>query len=93
MTAMEIPMPLYEFECAACQEIFEQNMRMSDPQPDACALCGKGPIKKLVSRSAFKLAGGGWYSEGYDGASNRKGTKTETTTTPAAATPAAAPKS
>jgi predicted nucleic acid-binding Zn ribbon protein len=35
--------------------------KMSDPAPEACPACGKGPVVKLVSRTAFILKGGGWY--------------------------------
>ncbi len=64
-------MPIYEFECSQCKAIFETTMKMSDPAPTKCNHCGKGPVTKLVSRTAFQLKGGGWFKEGYDSASNK----------------------
>ncbi|MFK7873893.1 MAG: FmdB family zinc ribbon protein [Oligoflexales bacterium] len=63
-------MPIYEFECQACLKISEKIMSSSDPLPSECETCGKGPVRKLVSQSAFILKGGGWYSEGYTSTSS-----------------------
>jgi putative FmdB family regulatory protein len=53
--------PLYEYECRACGDVSELMQKISDPAPETCPVCGKGPMAKLVSRSAFILKGGGWY--------------------------------
>ena len=65
-------MPIYEYECKACDNVFEVQQRMADDPLKACPDC-KGEVKKLVSVSSFQLKGGGWYSDGYSGPSNGKG--------------------
>jgi putative FmdB family regulatory protein len=57
-------MPIYEYECPACDKVFEVQQRMSDDPLSTCPDCG-GDVKKLVSMSSFHLKGGGWYSDGY----------------------------
>ena len=38
---------------------------------EICEECGKETMKKMVSAAAFRLKGGGWYSDGYgDGKSS-----------------------
>ncbi len=54
-------MPIYEYECKACKGHAELMMKMSDPAPDKCPLCGGGPLVKLMSRTGFILKGEGWY--------------------------------
>ena len=80
-------MPIYEYECKACENVFEVQQRMTDDPLKFCPDC-KGEVKKLISASSFQLKGGGWYSDGYSGTSNGNGKndtptpKKETTTTP-----------
>jgi putative FmdB family regulatory protein len=54
-------MPIYEFECAACGNIFDRLQKMSDPDPDACPHCGKNKVHRRVTAPVFRLAGSGWY--------------------------------
>ena len=62
-------MPIYEYECKSCENVFEVQQRMTDDPLEACPEC-KGEVKKLISASSFQLKGGGWYADGYSGASN-----------------------
>ena len=64
-------MPIYEYECKACENVFEIQQRMADDPLKICPDC-QGEVKKLVSVSSFQLKGGGWYSDGYSGPSNGK---------------------
>lgn len=57
-------MPLYEYQCEACNLIFEARQKFSDAPLTSCRECG-GPVKKLISQSGFALKGGGWYQQGY----------------------------
>ncbi len=57
-------MPLYEYQCKACDNKFELRQKFSDPPATECPQCG-GEVAKLISSSAFALKGGGWYAEGY----------------------------
>ncbi len=60
-------MPLYEYECDACHERFEVIQKFSDPAPEACARCGKGPVRRLLSTPAIQFKGSGWYITDYAG--------------------------
>jgi putative FmdB family regulatory protein len=54
-------MPFYEYECQACHRVTEVLQKMSDPPLGKCPSCGKDKLQKLISASAFRLSGGGWY--------------------------------
>jgi putative FmdB family regulatory protein len=58
-------MPLYEYECAACGQRFELIRKFSDPEVEACGLCGKGPVRRLLSSPAIQFKGSGWYVTDY----------------------------
>jgi putative FmdB family regulatory protein len=58
-------MPLYEYRCEACQQRFEVIRKFSDPELDVCALCGKGPVHRLLSSPAIQFKGSGWYITDY----------------------------
>ncbi len=55
------PMPIYEYECAACGHRKEAIQKISDEPLKDCPECGKPELKKMVSAAAFRLKGGGWY--------------------------------
>jgi putative FmdB family regulatory protein len=59
-------MPVYEYQCTACNNTFELRQKFSDEPATECPTCG-GAVKKLISNTAFSLKGGGWYTEGYSG--------------------------
>jgi putative FmdB family regulatory protein len=50
-------MPIYEFECAACGERFEEIMAPEDEAAPACPACGKGPSRKLLSAGNVRPQG------------------------------------
>ena len=54
-------MPIYEYRCDACGHYLGTLQEISDPPLTDCHKCGKPALKKLVSASAFRLKGGGWY--------------------------------
>jgi putative FmdB family regulatory protein len=58
-------MPLYEFECEACKTRFERIQKYTDPNPEPCPTCGKGPIRKLPSSPAIQFKGSGFYITDY----------------------------
>jgi len=58
-------MPIYEYLCSSCGKVNEKLQKVSDPPPARCDECGSKKLAKLVSRSAFQLKGGGWYSDLY----------------------------
>ena len=57
-------MPIYEYECAKCGEVFEVMQKISDPPPKKHS-CGSKRIKRVMSRSSFILKGSGWYVTDY----------------------------
>jgi putative FmdB family regulatory protein len=75
-------MPLYEYECDACGQRFEIIQRFSDPVPDACRICGKGPVRRLLSSPAIQFKGTGWYVTDY--AQKGKSSEAASSSTPKA---------
>jgi putative FmdB family regulatory protein len=57
-------MPIYEYRCQDCDHEFERMQKFSDPPIANCPTCA-GPVRKLISRSAFHLKGDGWYVTDY----------------------------
>jgi putative FmdB family regulatory protein len=58
-------MPLYEYQCDACGQRFELIQKFSDPAPDACRKCSKGPVHRLASSPAIQFKGSGFYITDY----------------------------
>ena len=92
-------MPIYEYECEECHDIFEVNQRIADQPLSTCSLCS-GSLKKLISMSSFHLKGGGWYADGYSDSKKKDDSKsTKSCSCPASTdsskktpAPAASPK-
>lgn len=57
-------MPLYEYQCPACDRIFEELRRAGDESPAVCPECG-AKASRIVSLSAFALKGSGFYATDY----------------------------
>lgn len=58
-------MPLYEFQCEACEHRFERIQKFTDPNPDTCPNCGRSPVRKLPSSPAIQFKGSGFYITDY----------------------------
>ena len=58
-------MPLYEYQCESCNHRFERIQKFSDPPIETCPVCGKGPVRKLLSSPAIQFKGSGWYITDY----------------------------
>ena len=54
-------MPIYEYQCDACGKRVEVIQHISEKPLKVCPHCGKKKLRKLISASAFKLKGTGWY--------------------------------
>ena len=55
-------MPIYEYKCTECNEVFEYFQSISDKELKTCTLCGKKDgLSKIISSSGFRLKGSGWY--------------------------------
>ena len=64
-------MPIYEYRCSECGAEVELLQKHSDPAP-TCPRCADTlkrlvTMTKQVSRSSFRLEGGGWARDGYKG--------------------------
>lgn len=57
-------MPIYEYKCSKCGEVFEAFQKVTDLPLTACKFC-KGKVEKLISHSSFQLKGSGWYLTDY----------------------------
>src|SRR5688572_27496081 len=58
-------MPLYEYVCDVCGHRFEVIQKFSDPAPEACPSCGKGPLVRQFSSPAIQFKGSGFYITDY----------------------------
>ncbi|MDD3516952.1 MAG: zinc ribbon domain-containing protein [Chromatiales bacterium] len=54
-------MPIYEYQCEACDHRLEAIQKFSDAPLVDCPDCGKPALRKLISAAGFRLGGGGWY--------------------------------
>ncbi|UFS70384.1 zinc ribbon domain-containing protein [Geomonas sp. RF6] len=66
-------MPLYEYQCTSCDNVFEVRQKFSDAPATECPACG-GEVRKMISQSGFSLKGQGWYGDGYSSANSKPAT-------------------
>lgn len=73
-------MPIYEYQCSKCGEIFEAFQKISDEPLSQCKFC-HAKVEKLISQSSFQLKGSGWYLTDYANrsSSNSNGDKPKPT--------------
>ncbi len=57
-------MPIYEYQCSKCGEVFEAFQKINDKPLKQCKFC-QGKVERLISQSSFQLKGGGWYLTDY----------------------------
>ncbi len=57
-------MPIYEYQCSKCGEVFEAFQKITDEPLSKCKFC-QGKVEKLISQSSFQLKGTGWYLTDY----------------------------
>ena len=70
-------MPLYDYECAACGRRFEVFHGVHAEGPAECPLCGKGPVRKVITAAAVHYRGSGWAKkERRSAAASRSGSST-----------------
>ncbi len=74
-------MPIYEYQCAKCGEVFEAFQRINDKPLTRCKMC-QGPVEQLISHSSFQFKGSGWYLTDYARKSQPSGS-TDTSSTKA----------
>jgi putative FmdB family regulatory protein len=69
-------MPIYEYQCNRCNEVFEIFHKIDEDCKVACPKC-LGPVKKLISATNFVLKGSGFYVNDYPSESRKEGKKSE----------------
>ena len=57
-------MPIYEYSCEDCKQIFEDWQKDYEERDIPCPVCN-GKASRLISSTSFVLKGGGWYASGY----------------------------
>lgn len=57
-------MPLYEYQCEGCGEVFELIQKFSDAPITVHEKCG-GRVHRLLSAPALQFKGSGWYVTDY----------------------------
>ncbi len=57
-------MPIYEYQCEGCSEVFEVFQKHTDPAPASHA-CGSTKVRRVLSNTSFRLKGTGWYATDY----------------------------
>ena len=64
-------MPIYEYQCTRCNEVFEIFHKIDEDGKVTCPKCLK-PAKKLISATNFVLRGSGFYVNDYPSKSRKK---------------------
>jgi putative FmdB family regulatory protein len=59
-----VVVPIYEYQCTKCGEIFEAFQKITDDPLTQCKFC-HAKVEKLISHSTFQLKGSGWYLTDY----------------------------
>ena len=54
-------MPIYGYNCKACDYVFDVLQKISDPKLTDCPECGEAALRKQLSAPKFRLKGKGWY--------------------------------
>jgi putative FmdB family regulatory protein len=67
-------MPLYEYKCQKCEDVFEVMQRFSDEPLTVHEICG-GAVERLLSAPALQFKGSGWYITDYARKANGSATK------------------
>jgi putative FmdB family regulatory protein len=57
-------MPIYEYRCEGCGEVFELIQKFSDEPLKLHDKCG-APVHRLITSSALRFKGSGWYATDY----------------------------
>jgi putative FmdB family regulatory protein len=57
-------MPIYEYKCPD-GHVFELFHGISEPPPEVCPVCGKGPVTRVLHPVAVHFKGSGFYSTDY----------------------------
>jgi putative FmdB family regulatory protein len=62
--SLAAPMPIYEYKCPN-GHLFEVFHGMTEEGPKVCAVCGEGPLQRVLHPVAVHYKGSGFYSTDY----------------------------
>lgn len=65
-------MPIYEYRCTDCEQIFEEWQTDFKERELTCPVCGS-KAERLISNTSFVLKGSGWYTTDYCRSSSGNG--------------------
>lgn len=71
-------MPIYEYQCNACQHQIEILQKPTDAPLTQCPECKQNKLRKLISATTFQLKGTGWYETDFKNAKEHKKTADKT---------------
>lgn len=74
-------MPIYEYRCSKCGEVFEAFQKIHDLPLTKCKFC-HGKVEQLISHTSFQLKGSGWYLTDYAKKSQPSDSPTSTSESP-----------
>ncbi len=83
-------MPMYEYRCDSCNEVFEIIQKFSDEPLKTHEGCG-GLVQRLLCVPALQFKGSGWYVTDYARKGNGKSSENQSDTKTGAGTPKAEP--
>jgi putative FmdB family regulatory protein len=69
-------MPIYEYQCQKCYNIFEVFHKIEEEVNPVCPKC-LSEARRIISATNFILKGSGFYVNDYPSESRMKGKKTE----------------
>ena len=71
LTILLRTVPIYEYRCPN-GHLFELFQRMGDSPPDACEVCGEGPVERVLYPVAVHFKGSGFYTTDYGRGSRKR---------------------
>ncbi len=58
-------MPIYEYQCADCNKVFEILHGINEKPELHCESCGSANVTRVMSAGAFVFKGSGFYATDY----------------------------
>ena len=75
-------MPIYEYQCNACDHQYDALQKMNDAALSVCPACVKPELRKKISAPGFRLSGSGWYETDFKSDKQKNLTKSDTSDKP-----------
>lgn len=66
-------MPIYEYKCSQCGNVYEKRQKFSDPADTECNCEKKASVHRMTSAPALVFKGSGWYINDYARAGDKGG--------------------